>query len=215
MEQGKSSTTALWIVVTLLLVAGGIYGLIRLGGPSTNSAPVDRVTNADHLQGNASAKVVLIEYSDFQCPACGAYYPIVKQIEETYGDELAIVYRHFPLTTIHKNADAAARAAEAAGKQGKFFAMHDLLFEKQAEWSNATDAGARFVTYTESLGLDRDRFNADIQSSDVKEKVDADRDSGVAASVQGTPTFFLNGKKINNPRSFEEFRKLIESVRTE
>lgn len=215
MHQGTSSTTALWIVATLVLVAGGIYGLIQLGGPPSTTAPVDRLTDADHVQGSASAKVVLIEYSDFQCPACGAYYPIVKQLGQTFSDELAIVYRHFPLRSIHKNADIAARAAEASGKQDKFFEIHDLLFEQQEAWSDLIDPTETFVGYATKLGLDLERFRNDLRSDSTKDRVNRDYQSGIAARVQGTPTFFLNGKKINNPRSFEEFRKLIESAKTE
>lgn len=163
----------------------------------------------DWMRGNENAKAVLIEYSDFQCPACGSYYPLVKALHEEFGDSLLVVYRHFPLSQIHENAEPAARAAEAAGTQGKFWEMHDLLFERQKEWSGDWNAAGAFAAYAGALGLDTGRFINDFNSQEVKAEVARDYESGFRAGIAGTPTFFLNGKKIQNPRSYEEFKKVI------
>lgn len=157
-------------------------------------------------------KAVLVEFSDFQCPACGAYYPLVKQLKADMGDKLTVVYKHFPLKNIHKNAEIAAMASEAALLQGKFIEMHDFLFEKQGEWSGSDTAQDVFTSYAQSLGLDMNRFRSDLESDAVAEKIDADYSEGVSLRVNGTPTFFINGKKIANPRGYDEFKALIEQA---
>lgn len=167
----------------------------------------------DHIKnGNFSSAVTIIEYSDFQCPACGVYYPITKKLLETNGARVQFVYRYFPLRTIHQNAVAAARAAESAGKQGKFWEMHDFLFERQKEWSDEKNVRDALTRYAGELGLNVGQFLADFESSTVKDRVDRDYQSGERAGVEGTPTFFLNGKKIDTPRSYDEFQKIIDTV---
>jgi protein-disulfide isomerase len=166
-------------------------------------------------KGNPEAKIVLEEYSDFQCPACGAYDPIIKQLTREFGSNIQFTYRHFPLRQIHTNADLAARAAEAAGMQGKFWEMHDTLFEHQKEWSNSGNAKEDFVNYAQKLGLDAKRFISDLDSKEVKEKVDSDQKSGERLGVNSTPTFLLNGEEIQNPRSYEEFKNLLQNVITQ
>ena len=163
------------------------------------------------IAGNfEKGKAVLVEYADFQCPACGLYYPLVKQLKEEFGDKMELTYKHFPLRSIHKNADLAARASEAALLQGKFWEMHSMLYEKQSEWSNSDQALSLFTAYAMSIGIDRTRFMADVESDVVKDKVNRDYQDGLGLRVNGTPTFFLNGKKIINPRSYDEFKKLIQ-----
>jgi len=152
----------------------------------------------------------LVEYSDFQCPACGLYYPFVKQLKEEMGDKLAVVYKHFPLRTIHKNADLAARASEAARLQGRFWEMHNMIFEKQKEWSDSDQVLSLMTAYAVSLRIDQDRFLADINSNTARDRIDNDYQEGMRLGVRGTPTFFLNGKKIINPRSYDEFKSIVE-----
>ena len=161
-------------------------------------------------KGNPDAKVRLVEYSDFQCPACGAYYPIVKQIVAEFGDRISLTYRHFPLRNVHESADLAARAAEAAGDPGKIWALHDMLFVNQTRWTFIPGvAGSAIEGYAKSLGLDIDTFKKDLNSGDTRDKVERDYQSGVAAGVNHTPTFFINGKEIPNPRSYDEFKNAI------
>lgn len=201
----------------LLLLSGAVLGIIRLGGTSPSNENetaglVNAVTDADWHKGDRDAAVTLVEYSDFQCPACGAYYPILKQLTQEFGDRIHFVYRHFPLSRIHKNARAAAQAAEAAGKQGKFWEMHDMLFERQRVWAEESQPREIFIEYAQSLGLDAERFAEDSITREIEEKVSRDYDGGVEAGVGGTPTFFLNGTKIQNPRSYDEFKSIIEDA---
>lgn len=168
----------------------------------------------DWIKGSKQARVVLVEYSDFQCPACGAYYPLVKKLNQDFGDKLLIVYRHFPLTSLHRNAQAAARASEAAGKQGKFWQMHDMLFEQQQSWSEENNVEGIFAGYAVSLGLNKETFLKDLNDASVTGKVDRDRQGGEALRVNSTPTFYLNGKKMDSPGSYELFKKLVEATIT-
>lgn len=166
----------------------------------------------DNVKGNKDAKVVLMEYSDFQCPACKSYYPIIRQLVTEFGGEIAFVYRHFPLTSIHPNAEFAARAAEAAGKQGKFWEMHDLLFEKQGEWASSNDIVKIFADYAILLTLDKEKFDTDWRSKEIKNLVSAQRVHAVKSGLSGTPSFFLNGEQIQNPASLDEFRNIIKQA---
>lgn len=204
------------IVATLAILGVGIFFVSR-EAPSKNSTSVSsgellKVAEDDWVKGNKEAKVTLIEYSDFQCPACGAYYPIVKQLNHEIGDKIVFAYRHFPLRQAHPNAELAAQAAEAAGRQGKFWEMHDMLFENQKEWSNQSSPKETIGKYAQSLNFDIERFKSDLDSKEVKGKVNNDYQSGIKARVNSTPTFFLNGNKLDNPRNYEEFKDLIQKV---
>jgi len=166
----------------------------------------------DQVKGNYLSTISLIEYGDFQCPACGYYAPMVQQISEEFGTKINVVSRNFPLNQIHKNAQITAQAAEAAGEQGKFWEMHDKLFETQKDWSESVNMQEVLVTYATELGLNIEQFNTDLQSAEIKTKIKNDYKSGVAAGVTGTPSYFLNGKKLDNPRSIEDFRAAVEAV---
>jgi protein-disulfide isomerase len=213
----KARILSIWVGVALL-VGGGILGMVWLagkdsGGLSNNEASlVDAVNASDRIKGNTEGQVELVEYSDLQCPACKSYYPLVKQLVEEFSRDVKFVYRHFPLKQIHPNAELAARASEAAGQQDKFWEMHDLLFERQSEWSHSSNNTARdqFIGYAISLELDRETFENDLDSDIVKEKVDNDYQSGVSAGVVGTPTFFVNGEKITNPAGYDAFRDIVQ-----
>lgn len=201
-----------WGVVVFVL-AGSAAALISVVGNS-DRYPVpdlDGITETDQTKGNENADVVLVEYSDFECPACETYYPIIKELVDEFGDEMLFVYRHFPLSTIHANAEPAARVSEAAGRQGMFWEMHDLIFEFQHEWRENRGAEEFFFSLAEGLELDMERFEEDYNSSEIRRKVSADYGSGLRAGVQGTPTFFLNGARIQNPRNHQEFREIIKA----
>ena len=195
--------------VGILFIAGiVIFGnMSGAGTENTNTT----ITIEDRVKGNKNAVVKLVEYSDFQCPACGAYYPIVKQLMDEYGDKVKFTYKHFPLRRIHANADLAARAAEAAGVQGKFWEMHDMIFENQEKWSEAR-AQSIFVGYAKDLGLGADKFKKDLSSKEVKAKVQNDFEEGIALGVNSTPSFFLNGEKLSGIKSYEEFKNIIENA---
>lgn len=170
------------------------------------------ISNTDHIRGAQDGKVTMIEFADFQCPACGAYEPLVRKVLEDNPTTLKIVFRHFPLTQIHQNALLAAKAAEAAGLQGKFWEMHDMLFDKQKDWSLGLNAHDFIINYATTLGLDIAKFSTDLNSSVIEKKILAEYQEGVKLGINGTPSFFVNGKKIQNPQSPEEFNKLIQEA---
>ena len=152
------------------------------------SVPVNNQT--DHIQGAENAPVQLVEYGDYQCPYCGSAYVVIKELQAQLGDKLSFVFRNFPLTEIHQHALPAALAAEAAGKQGKFWDMHDVLYENQNYLGNAA-----LLEYAEQLGLDRQQFENDFSSQACMDKVQADFESGVRSGVNGTPSLYINGQK--------------------
>jgi len=148
-----------------------------------------------HIRGPADAPVTLEEFGDFQCPPCGALAGPIQQLEKDYGRSLRVIFHHFPLIT-HQHAREAACAAEAAGLQGHFWEMHDLLYREQPEWSKTADARALFNAYAGILGLDVARFKTDMDSDKVKDRVTADQKHGAALGVQNTPTIFLNNRAV-------------------
>jgi len=206
----------LWAIITVVVI-GSIFGIVKLASKSQTTGSdnlaitVSAINDNENIKGGKEALATLIEYSDFQCPACGSYYPIVKKVTEDLGAKVRFAYRHFPLPQ-HKNAKLAATVAEAAGKQGKFWEMHDLIFQNQSDWSEEKNAAILFAKYAQDIGLDLARFQTDIASDDIKAKIENDYKSGVKAGVNSTPSFFLNGKKINNPRNYDEFKNSIEQV---
>lgn len=155
---------------------------------------------ADHILGKKDAKVLIIEYGDFQCPGCNQVAPIVKAIQKKYPNDVAVVFRNFPLVAIHPNARAAAAAAEAVALQNKdkFWDMFTLLYENQSAWSSqdTADRSATFTSYVTELGLDKDRFLTDLSSKEVLKKIDFDSALGRKAKVTATPTLFVNGEEV-------------------
>lgn len=186
----------------------GLYGLAvfilgasmySLAKPAL-SGSVPAISEIDHTRGGASAPVTLIEYSDFQCPACSAFEPVINNVLAVYGDNVQFAYRHFPLYTIHANAEKAAHASEAAAMQGKFWEMHDLLLDRQADWENLADTTSMFIAYANLLELDAEQFTLDLTSDAVRDRVKTDVNSGNAAGINSTPTFYLNGTVISFPK---------------
>jgi protein-disulfide isomerase len=212
MRQRSVKRFSIWLVA-LLIVGGSIYGLTKLGGGRSQvDDSLDAVVSeGDWSKGLDGASVTLVEYGDFQCPACGSYHPLLKQLEGEFGDRVQFIYRHFPLKRIHPFAGLAARASEAAGIQGKFWEMHDLLFENQSIWSrgNAEDA---FLSYAQELELDISEFEIYLDSDEADDAVEADFDGGVKSGVNSTPSFFVNGQKIVNPGSYEDFSNVLSNA---
>lgn len=204
------------VLVTVSVVGGLVWFDSRDTNPVTTSVPTELaiVTKNDWVEGNPNGPVTIIEYSDFQCPACGAYYPIIKQVLKQRGEQVRFVYRHLPLPTIHTHALTSAQAAQAAGKQGKFFEMHDQLFEGQGTWSTQKDPSETYQGYARAIGLDLDRFNRDRESDEVKQAVLDDQLAAERAGFQSTPTFLLDGVKIENPKSLDAFLTLIDTQLT-
>jgi protein-disulfide isomerase len=158
------------------------------------------VNDSDHALGPKEAPIELVEYGDFQCPHCGHAYPIVERLRENLGRELRFIYRHFPLSESHPDARNAARAAEAAGRQGRFWEMHALLFKNQ----DALDPDS-LTGYAAAMGLDMEQWAGDFESGPVLAKLDADFRSGVRSGANGTPTFFLNGYRYDGDWSYGPF----------
>lgn len=199
-----------WVVAGGLVVFIGVKTWNWISEPTPEVAgDAVEVTEADWVKGDVNAQTVLVEYGDFQCPACADYYPMLKRLLEEIPTGFKVVYRHIPLTSIHKNALISSYAAEAAGLQGKFWEMHDILYEKQTEWAEDTNAKEKFVEYAKGIGLNEEKFKADIESDGVKRLVEEDMTSANSMRINSTPTFFLNGQRIQ-PRSYEEFKKLVE-----
>ena len=159
----------------------------------------------DHIQGPADAPVTLVEYGDFECPYCGAAYPIIKQVQALMGERLRFVFRHFPITTSHPHAEHAAEASEAAASQGRFWPMHDLLFENQ---KNLEDR--HLHAYAERLGLDVERFDAELAGHVHAARVREDFMSGVRSGVNGTPTFYINGVRHDDSYEIETLLAALE-----
>src|SRR4051812_45004135 len=163
---------------------------------STNATP-DPAAGATRPNVKVSSPVVLEEYGDYQCPPCGQLYPELKEIEKEYGNQVQIVFHHFPLAKIHKNAVAAAHAAEAARNQNKFWEMHDLLYRNQKDWSELADPRPMFESYAKQLTLNLDAFDRDLESNVIDQKISADIQRGSAHGVTGTPTVFLDSQLVN------------------
>lgn len=195
----------------LALIVGVIFGLTKLSNPQTTPVLTGppAVTREDMTNNAKNAKATLIEYSDFQCPACAKYHLFVKKLMNDFSGKVLVVYRFFPLPQ-HQNAISAAKAAYAAGLQGKFWEMQDLLFENQDQWTQQKEADKVFEKYAQSLSLDMTRFKTDFNSKETLAKIENDFRGGEKAGINSTPTFFLNNKQVETPKSYEEFRKLIE-----
>lgn len=159
---------------------------------------------------SSETKVEIVKYSDYQCPACKYYVSIEEQLKAEFGDNISITTKHFPLN-MHEYAQLASRAAEAARAQGKYQEMHDMIFAGQEQWSRG-NAESMFIGYAKSLDLDMEKFRADLNSADMQRIVMADKRQGMRLDVNSTPTFYINGNKVErNPRTFEEFKALVES----
>jgi len=199
-----------WIIFAaiVVLLLGGLVAYSRISNPSIDVSAIDAnaVVSAsdqdgnigDHVRGSADAKVVIVEYGDFQCPYCGNIHPATQTITSLYGDSIAFVFRNFPLATLHPNARAASAAAEAAGLQGKYWEMHDTLYEGQSAWegAGATERTAVFNGYAEQLDLDLAKFQEDLSNASVNKKISFDQALGKKLNVTATPTMYLNGTKL-------------------
>jgi protein-disulfide isomerase len=203
---------AVTFVVVLVVLAFGYYFYAMNASPSAGATGEPTVTESDHVRGNLTGPVTLVEFGDLQCPACGAYEPIVRQVTSDNAGVLKVVFKHFPLTQIHQNALLAAKAAEAASIQGKFWEMHDMMYDHQADWAGTLAARDTFLAYAKTLGLDVAKFTTDMASQAVEDKVVAEYKEGTTLGVQGTPTFFVNGKKIDNPATVDAFDKIIRDA---
>ncbi len=227
---GQTNKTTVWFIVGFIVVVTAgviIAGAYSSGTPSSTTnanfvaTTAPAITPTDWSEGNPNAKVSLVEYGDFECPACGEYYPVVEQLVQNYSSTVHFVFRNFPLYTIHPFAGISAQAAEAAGLEGgaaKYWAMNGLLYTKQADWSTNTAltpaqvVSQYFDGYAQSIGLDVNTFNADVNASSVASKIQNDVNGGTAASIDHTPTFFVNLKQIPNPTGLSDFENVLNAA---
>ena len=207
------------IVVVVIIAAIASQGATQSGTTFT-ATTVPAIDSSDHVTGDTSSPVTVIEYGDFECPACGAWEPFVEQLEQAYGNRVEFVFRNFPLTQIHPFAMIGAQAAEAANLQGKYWQMHDLLYKDQGQWTaNTSLTPAQVVSqffdgYAQSLGLNVTKFNQDINSSAVIARVQRDITSGNNAQIDHTPTFFVNLSQIPNPSNYQAFTQVLDEALT-
>ena len=203
-------------IVTVIIVVAAAF---LVGGKSTPekdtklTAEQQKVLVRDdsHIKGSKDAQVTLVEFGDFQCPACGASHPIVEQLIREYDGKVKFVFRQFPLP-MHKNAKDAAYAAEAAGEQGKFFEMYDLLFRNQKDWGESNKAKDYFKEYASNLKLDMEKFEKALNDKKFEKVVNRDVADGNALGVSSTPTFFINGVQQAGGLPYNEFKDKIEKA---
>lgn len=190
------------IAVSIVVV---ITALLFLSSSGTSSSSSDLVKSDSNVKGAKDAKVVVVEFSDFECSACKAASDVVNNVIEEYGNKILFVYRHFPLVLYHPDSLKAAEASEAAAEQGKFWEYHDLLFDNQDKLKEED-----LLKYARDLNLNIEKFKQELDSGKFKDKVEADLSDGEKLGISATPTFFINGKKYQGALSFDEFKKIID-----
>lgn len=195
------------IVAVAAVVIIGLIVIFSRGGEKV----VDVSGGDAYKVGPDDAKVKIIAFEDFQCPACKAAEPAIRQMIKDYPTTVQFVFRHFPLP-IHPNAEEAALAAEAAGVQGKFWEMKELIYDTQENWSTMSNPDNYFGDLAKQLGLDLDRFKDSYRSDSLKQKIKTDLEAAGAAQVNQTPTFFVNGKKVTGAQSLDDWKKLIDEA---
>jgi protein-disulfide isomerase len=207
----KSKTFKYFLIFVFLGLA--VFGSVKFYSWITEPVPAVEeaveLSGDEWFKGKQDAKLTIVEYSDFQCPACAAYQAPLNQLLADYED-VKLVYRHFPLVSIHPNALAASKASEAAGKQGKFWEYHDVLFERQTEWGNERNPEQSFIGYAQELELDVEVFRTDMNSKEVEARVSRDIFAANRLRLNSTPTVFMNGDKIALPRNYEDLARIAE-----
>jgi len=206
-----STEAKIWIAIGVVVVGvmGAIFALgNRSNTPPSGSATQNVTRTTSHRLG--SGKVVVVEFGDYECPACEAAYPITKQILAKYGPQITFVFRNFPLAQ-HPNAPEAAEAAEAAAAQGKFWQMHDKLYDTQNDWANLPDPTNNFVTYAQDLGLDVNTFKTAVQNKAYASVISQDQTDGTNLNITGTPTFYINSQAAAD-YSYNTLAGMIDSA---
>jgi protein-disulfide isomerase len=207
------------ILVVLAAAVGGGYALYNMQdtpapkpGPIGGAKPtISPGALPAHVRGEANAPVVLEEFGDFQCPVCGIFYKTLKQVESEYGSRLAVIFREYPIQSLHPHGLEAARAAEAAGLQNRFWEMHDLLYENQDTWAKESDTRPIFVGYAKSLGLNVEQFTNDIDGNIASTRNLDDQKRAGDLGVRSTPTIFINGKPLTD-RNIDGVRTAINNA---
>jgi protein-disulfide isomerase len=214
----SNKTKPLIVIVIAVALAAGIA--VYWSRQSSASVPgsgsetsIAANPGGGHVRGKATAPVTLVEFGDYECPSCGYYYPMVEEVLRRYPDKVKLEFHHYPLIQMHAHALAAAMAAEAAGDQGKYWEMHDLLYKNQAQWARNPNPESQFLAYAADLGLDANKFMRSLKSPDVERRILEDIQRGSIAKVEGTPTFYINGQSLNPlPKGVDDFAAIIDST---
>jgi protein-disulfide isomerase len=213
----SNKTKPLIVIVVAVFFAAGIAlywswkSSASEGG--SNDATIEANAGGGHIRGKESAPITLVEFGDYECPACGYYYPMVEEILHRYPDTVKLEFHHYPLIQMHAHALTAAMAAEAAADQGKYWEMHDMLYKHQAQWARSNNSEAQFLAYAAELGLDANKFMRSLKSPDVEKRILEDIQRGSKAKVNSTPTFLINGRSLEPlPKGVDDFAKIIDAA---
>jgi protein-disulfide isomerase len=196
------------IIIAVVVIVGIIAGAMMLGGSEDKAVGAQ----SNNWYGNENGVITVTEYADFQCPACASFFPIVTQVKEQFKDTVRFEFKHFPLVQIHPNATTAHRAAQAAANQGKFWEMHDLLFQRIQSWNDSTNPTSIFEEYARELSLDIELYKTDAASSDTLAVINADIDAGKQVNVSATPTFFIDGKLVEDSASIASVEGFANAI---
>lgn len=201
--------------VSIAILGGAVFFLSR--SPAKDQAPGAVVEDSKLIKqdsnktGSDSAKIKIVEFGDFQCPACKVAFPVIEKVREDYKKDLQFVFRHFPLPQ-HQYGFLSAKAAEAAGEQGKFWEYYAKLYENQDTWSDSKNPKEDFISYAKDLGLDVEKFTQTLDSTKFEDKINADRSEGNSLGVNSTPTFYINGQKLEGNFSYQNFQSKIDPL---
>lgn len=211
-----------WAIIGVIIIV--FAGILALNGNKSGDKPADNGTKpTNHVRGNPASKVTLVEYGDYECPVCEGYFPVLEQVQQKYNDTVKFQFRNLPLSSIHPNAIAGARAAEAADMQGKFWQMHGLLYDQTnwQEWSTSSKPEPYFWNYAQELGLNVTKFKKDFASSAANNRINADLAAfKKTGQQQATPAFFINGKYTDNNKvvdstgvpTLDSFSKVLDAA---
>jgi len=211
----KTKPIVIIVLAVALAAVIAVYGS-RKSVPASETASkstIEANSGGGHVRGNASAPVTLVEFGDYQCPSCGYYHPIVDELLRRYPEKVKLEFHHYPLIQMHPHALAAAMAVEAAGDQGKYWEMHDLVYTHQREWSAMPNPESEFLAFAAQLGLDANKFMRSVKSTDVEKRILEDIQRGSNLKVGGTPSFFINGRSVDPlPDGVDKFAKIVDDA---
>jgi len=212
----SNKTKPLIVILVAVVVAAGLavyWSRQSSASGAGANASIEANAGGGHIKGKESAPVTLVEFGDYQCPACGSYYPIVEELLRRYPDKVKLEFHHYPLVQMHPYALPAAKDAEAAADQGKFWEMHDLIYKNQPLWSRSPNPEVQFLAYAADLGLDANKFMQAMKSPDIEKRILEDIQRGSTAKVAFTPTFIVNGRLLDpSPTGVDEFAVAVGAV---
>lgn len=211
MNQNSGNVMKVVVISVLSVLFLAFFAFAIILSKQKASAPV-KLSSSGWVTGNEKSKVTVTEFGDLQCPACKIFEPTMRQLRESYGSKIKIVFKHFPLKSAHPNAFIAAKAVEAAGAQGKFWEFHDVLYDNQDIWAVLPDPTEKFLEYAKDLKLNTDQFKKDLDDKKFEDKINSQEDEGISVGVSGTPTIFVNGTNLGVPAGYDSLKKEIDKA---